>query len=69
MNQFNSLNLNIPTETNLFSEYKKRLVVKIMGRFDMFPIFIVTFVSKRVTLIATHSKAQKQILSFPSNLL
>lgn len=31
-----------------------------MGRFDMFPIFISTFASRRVTLIATHSKAQKQ---------
>lgn len=31
-----------------------------MGRFDIFPIFIATFASIRVTLIATHSKAQKQ---------
>lgn len=31
-----------------------------MGRFDMFPIFIATFASRRVTLIATHGKAQKQ---------
>lgn len=27
--------------------------------FDMFPIFIATFTSRRVTLIAIHSKAQK----------
>ena len=31
-----------------------------MGRFDIFPIFIATFASRRVTLIATHSKSQKQ---------
>ena len=31
-----------------------------MGHFDMFSIFIVTFASRRVTLIAIHSKAQKQ---------
>ncbi len=31
-----------------------------MGRFDVLPIFIVTFASRRVTLIAIHSKAQKQ---------
>lgn len=33
---------------------------KIMGRFYIFPIFIATFASRRVTLIATHSKSQKQ---------
>lgn len=33
---------------------------KIMGRFDIFSNFIATFVSRRVTLIATHSKSQKQ---------
>ena len=27
--------------------------------FDIFPIFIATFTSRRVTLIAIHSKAQK----------
>lgn len=31
-----------------------------MGHFDMFPIFIATFALRRVTLIATHSKSQKQ---------
>ena len=31
-----------------------------MGRFYIFPIFIATFASRRVTLIATHSKSQKQ---------
>ena len=31
-----------------------------MGRFDIFPIFIATFALRRVTLIATHSKSQKQ---------
>lgn len=31
-----------------------------MGRFDIFPIFIATFASRRVILIATHSKSQKQ---------
>lgn len=31
-----------------------------MGRFDLFPIFIAIFASRRVTLIATHSKSQKQ---------
>lgn len=31
-----------------------------MGRFDIFSNFIATFVSRRVTLIATHSKSQKQ---------
>ncbi len=31
-----------------------------MGHFDVFLIFIATFASRRVTLIATHSKAQKQ---------
>ena len=30
-----------------------------MGRFYIFPIFIATFASRRVTLIATHSKSQK----------
>lgn len=31
-----------------------------MGRFDIFPIFITTFASRRATLIATHRKSQKQ---------
>ena len=31
-----------------------------MGRFDVFPIFIATFASRRVTMIATRSNAQKQ---------
>lgn len=31
-----------------------------MGRFDVFPIFIATFVPRRETLIATRSKAQQQ---------
>lgn len=31
-----------------------------MGCLDAFPIFIATFASRRVTLIATHGKAQKQ---------
>lgn len=35
-------------------------MIKIMRHFDMFPIFIATFVLRRVTLIATHSKSQKQ---------
>ena len=31
-----------------------------MGRFNIFSIFIATFASRRVTMVATHSKAQKQ---------
>ncbi|WP_288153625.1 hypothetical protein [Phocaeicola sartorii] len=38
---------------------KKRPVIKIMGRFYVFPIFIATFVPRRETLTATRSKAQK----------
>lgn len=30
-----------------------------MAQFDVFPIFIATFVPRRETLTATHSKAQK----------
>jgi len=33
--------------------------VKKARMFDIFPIFIATFTSRRVTLIAIHSKAQK----------
>ena len=36
------------------------LVRKITGCLGVFLIFIVTFASRRVTLIAIHSKAQKQ---------
>lgn len=31
-----------------------------MGRFDVFPFFIPNFATRRVTLTATLSKAQKQ---------
>ena len=40
----------------LFSEDKKRPVIKIMGHFDVYPIFIATFVPRRETLTATHSR-------------
>ena len=40
-----------------FTEYpKKRPVIKIMGHFDVYPIFIATFVPRRETLTATHSR-------------
>ena len=35
---------------------EKRPVIKIMGHFDVYPIFIATFVPRRETLTATHSR-------------
>lgn len=44
----------------LFALDKKTYIIKITRRFEVFPIFIVTFASRRETLTATHSNAQKQ---------
>ena len=52
--------MEVTIKPNIFIEDKKRPVIKkSWDVFDMFPIFIVTFASRRVTLIATYSKAQK----------
>lgn len=52
--------IEVTVKSDYSAKIKKRPAIKIMGRFDIFPIFIATFASRRVTLIATHSKSQKQ---------